>query len=195
MQSCDLALHFAARLVQRLILSAHKWTYDVILTNLRILAEIWFEDKPEALKAIDRINKFKKMVMRGASAWEIWDLVKEIEPKAILPLQLEFMDMLKRNLMLEYQLTSPTSEEEAKCLQGEFSIGTTKLFFTEKPVPNPDFWTAKTKWILMSVSTHKQLVVTPIRWEGSMTMVSKSFISIFYKRELKTHFSQKKEEP
>ena len=115
------------------------------------------------------------MVLRKAPVWEIWNLVMSIEKKAFLTIQQEFMVMLKRNLMLEYSLSLPLEEVESDCLQGEHSIGSEKL-----PRPNGihtvskknDFWSQRNKWVLMMVSTHKQLMVTPIRWEGSMSLVN-----------------------
>ena len=182
-QPCDLALHFTSRLIQKLVLTAHKWDYDTILADLRIIAEVWSENKPESLEAIDKINQFKQMVARQAPVWEIWNLILSIEKKAFLTIQQEFMVMLKRNLMLEYSLKLPQSEVEDDCLQGEYSIGSEKLpriIGMVKDAKRDDFWSNKQKWILMMVSTHKQLLVAPIRWEGSMSMVSlssKSFCS------------------
>ena len=175
-QPCDLALHFTSRLIQKLVLTAHKWEYDTILSDLRIIAEIWADNKPESIGAVDRINQFKQMVVRKAPVWEIWNLVLSIEKKASLTIQQEFMVMLKRNLMLEYSLSLPQSEVESECLQGEFSLGSEKLpraVQMEQPRKNNDFWSNNQKWVLMMVSTHKQLLVTPIRWEGSMSLVSK----------------------
>ena len=174
-QPCDLALHFTSRLIQKLVLTAHKWDYETILADLRIIAEVWSENKPEALCAIDRINQFKQMVLRKAPVWEIWNLILSIEKKAFLTIQQEFMVMLKRNLMLEYSLSLPQSEVESECLQGEHSIGSEKLPRQVKSTNEPkknDFWSNKNNWVLMMVSTHKQLLVTPIRWEGSMSLVS-----------------------
>ena len=181
MQPCDLALHFTSRLIQKLVLTAHKWDYDTILADLRIIAEVWSENKPESLVAIDRINQFKQMVARQAPVWEIWNLVLSIEKKAFLTIQQEFMVMLKRNLMLEYSLKLPQSEVEAECLQGEYSIGSERLPRVTglvREAKKIDFWSSKQKWILMMVSTHKQLLVAPIRWEGSMSMVSFFFKAI-----------------
>ena len=179
MQESDLALHFAARMVQKLLVTANNWDYECILTNLRTIAETWFENKAQALKAIDNINAFKDLVVRGAAAWEIWNLIKSVQPLAVNEIHDEFMEMLKRNRMLDYKLPLPQFERELNCLQGEHSLAPENLIKREAVLrvarkstkPLVDFWRQNENWVLMSVSTHKQVLVSPIRWEGSMTKV------------------------
>ena len=180
MQESDLALHFMARFVQKLLVSANNWSYEVILTTLRTIAEVWFENKAQALKIIECINNFKELVVRGAAAWEIWNLIKTVEPLAINDIHEEFIGMLKRNNMLDYKLPLPQFEREEFCLQGENSLAPEKLVKSEPVLkiarkstkPVTDFWGRGQNWVLMGVTTHKQILVTPIRWENSMTKVS-----------------------
>ena len=166
-------------MIQQLLITANNWEYGDILTHLRIIAETWFEDKAQAIKAVERINAFKEMVARGAAVWEIWNFLKLIEPLAVNTIHEEFMEMLKRNGMLDYKLSLPQVEREDWCLHGEHSLAPDQLIKREavrvarrSTKPTTDFWQRKETWLLMAVSTHKQILVTPIRWEGSMTKVS-----------------------
>lgn len=75
-QACDLALHFASRLAQSLLLGALKFDYHKIIHYLRKIAECWQNNRNELERMMVLINDFKQLVAKQASAWRIWQLVE-----------------------------------------------------------------------------------------------------------------------
>ena len=75
-QACDLALHFASRLIQHLLLGALKFDYEKIVYYLRKVAECWQNHRNELERMMVMINDFKQLVAKQASAWRIWQLIE-----------------------------------------------------------------------------------------------------------------------
>ena len=178
-QACDMALHFTSRLVQHMVVNARKLAYAPILFQLRTIAECWSHDKADMLRMIEIINEFKQLVRQGATIWQIWQLIARIEAKASSWLIENFMRMLNRNKLLEYSLLMPKTELENECLEGEHSFTTAELKMANEQrtkaaiaLCKHDKKMEEACWLLLSVTTHKQVMTLPIRWEGSMAKVS-----------------------
>ena len=85
------------------------------------------------------------------------------------------MRMLKRNGLLDYVLPMPEDEIETECLQGEHSFTTLQLEKGSLSSARTDYKRFQDsldgKWLLLTVTTHKQLLTLPLKWEGSVSKV------------------------
>ena len=191
MQSCDLALHFQSRLIQASILNATRLSYDKTVHYLRKIAECWASHKSEAVRALECINSFKKMVENQRPASEIWRLLLSIEPKASTNLQKNFVEMMARNEMLNFCMAPPTGEDSTDRLIGEKPFDFENCFNPSKYCIDPSSdevakaftneWNEQPlpeKVILLSVMQHQQMIMVPIIWEGSTIKLLGEFAAL-----------------
>ena len=157
------------------MLGAVTLDYHSIVKQLRIIAETWFQDKADAIEMVEIINDFKQLVADEAPVWRLWKLISQIEPKASNWMLKNFMRMLKRNGLLDYVLPMPEDETETECLQGEHSFSTIQLEKGSSSSARQDYQRFQDsldgKWLLLTVTTHKQLLTLPLKWEGSVSKV------------------------
>ena len=84
---------------------------------------------------------------------------------------------VKNNLgMLDYCIAGPVAESAEECLQGEIRFQPSELITVSVAGLAPQFqnkWLVNAnQWVLVSASTHKQLLVLPIKWEDSVAKVN-----------------------
>ena len=178
-----MALHFASRMMQYVLFNALDVKFEVIISFLRNVAECWKDDRMQMQRLLDIVNKFKLQVQQFESFQDIWQLLASVENASLTDLQYNFMVMLSRHGMLAYRIQPPASEDSAEFLAGEKALAVNYCVDSENGLFK-NCWTDDTitrrmaRVVLLQVFSHKNLLIVPIKWEGSVRKLLAEFTSV-----------------
>ena len=92
--------------------------------------------------------------------------------------------MLHRNGVLDYAIIPPDMENEALCLQGENSFRQQAFMVADNPTDDlakkiSNSWRiTEGQIILVATFLHRQMVLLPLQWEGSIVKLLAEFVSL-----------------
>ena len=158
-------------MMQYVLFNALDVEYAVLVYYLRKIVECWKGNRFEVQKHLDILNKFKEKVDHYESFQEIWQILRQVDDKALTRVQVTFMMMLEKHEMLDYALRAPRNEPKEDLLQGEVALTALEDNQDDDGAVYENKWkdaSYKSRLILLQVFTHKHMLMVPIQWEGSI---------------------------
>ena len=131
MSGADAANHYAARLVEYMVLNAHRMDYNKIVSGLRAIALAWGHGTKGYDEAVMTLNIIKE------EAWNYtltpiraWLLVKSVFPsgKHITHEMVAFMDNLETNGVIHYHIFITEAEKAKDLIKGISLMNHTKVY-------------------------------------------------------------------
>ena len=119
----DAAIHYGARLVEYMVLSAHRLEYNKIVSGLRAIAYAWGHGTKGYDETLLALNMLKE------EAWNYtltpsraWLLVKSVfhSGKHLTHEIIAFMDNLEANGVIHYHIFIKEAEKSKDLIKGNF---------------------------------------------------------------------------
>ena len=118
----NVALHYAAQLVEYMVLNANDMSFEWIIKNLRAVAMAWGPGHRGYAETLSVINMMKEMAAHNClSPARVWLMVKGVIPngKHLTDELIIFMDNLEINGVIDYQFGFTELEDTTLLLAGK----------------------------------------------------------------------------
>lgn len=122
--TCDTAIHFAAQLVEYVVLTADEIEYEKLVQGLRAIAMAWGHGSKGYEETLAILNMVKKEAFNySLTAARAWLLVKSVlhSGKHITHEIISFMENLENNGITHYTILIKCKESSKKLIAGKFT--------------------------------------------------------------------------